>query len=67
MVRSDTRASICVIIVRIWLSSWAIESIVEGEAGAGVGVTSSASDGRDKAFRSTDALLARGLRAGIAL
>lgn len=55
--------------MRIWLSSCAIESIVEGDAGAGAGadVAFPAPNGRDRAFGSTDALLVRGLGVGIAL
>lgn len=47
--------------MRIWLSSWAIESIVEGDVGPDI------DDGRDKALGSTDALLARALGVGLTL
>ena len=53
--------------MRIWLSSWAIEIIVEGDAGAGIDVVLPEPNGRDRAFGSTDALLVRGLGVGIAL
>lgn len=66
-VRSETRASIWVVIARIWLSSWTIDSIVEGDADPGVDAPSLTFDTRDRTFGSTEALLVRGLGLGMDL